>query len=391
MTHANWNYPTAISVGEGCLASLAEHCKRLNMSSPLLVTDPFLADLDMVSKAISDCQSSGVAVGAFADIQGNPTDANVNLGIDAFNAGKHDGIIAFGGGSSLDAAKTIALCANQSLPLWSFEDVGDNWTQADESKIVPVIAIPTTAGTGSEVGRASVITHSQTHVKKIIFHPKMMPVQVLLDPNVTVGLPSHITAATGMDALSHSLEAYCAPGYHPMADGIALESIKLVKHYLYRAYLDGSDIEARTQLLVASSMGATAFQKGLGAMHALAHTLGGLYDKHHGLLNAILMPYVLEANRKEIEEKMLVLARSLSLQSPSFEAVIEWVLGMRNTLNIPHTLAEIGLNGNDAKRIGEIAVLDAAAGTNPIQFSAEEYSNLFSYALTGKPMNPSTS
>ncbi|GLQ73586.1 iron-containing alcohol dehydrogenase [Vibrio penaeicida] len=391
MTHANWNYPTAISVGEGCLDSLAEHCKRLNMSSPLLVTDPFLADLDIVRNAISNCQSHGVSVGLFADIQGNPTDSNVNRGIEAFNNGKHDGIVAFGGGSSLDAAKAIALCTKQSLPLWCFEDVGDNWMQADESKIVPVIAIPTTAGTGSEVGRASVITDSQTHVKKIIFHPKMMPVQVLLDPNVTVGLPNHITAATGMDALSHSIEAYCAPGYHPMADGIAVESIKLVKHYLYRAYLDGTDIEARTQLLVASSMGATAFQKGLGAMHALAHTLGGLYDKHHGLLNAILMPYVLEANRDKIEDKMLVLARSLSLQSPSFDAVLEWVLGMRKTLNIPHTLAEIGLDGSDAKRIGELAVLDAAAGGNPILFNAEEYSNLFMHALTGQPMNQPTS
>ncbi|CCO44799.1 putative Alcohol dehydrogenase, class IV [Vibrio nigripulchritudo SOn1] len=384
MTIANWNYPTAISVGKDVLKSLPDHCKRLNIQSPLLVTDPFLADMDIVINAIKNCEEKGLAIAVFADVQGNPTDTNVNLGIDAFNAGHHDGIIAFGGGSSLDAAKAIALCANQSLTLWSFEDVGDNWAQADESKIVPVIAIPTTAGTGSEVGRASVITDSDSHIKKIIFHPKMMPVQVLLDPMVTVGLPAHITAATGMDALSHSLEAYCAPGYHPMADGIAIESINLVKHFLYRAYLDGDDIDARTQLLVASSMGATAFQKGLGAMHALAHTLGGLYDKHHGLLNAILMPYVLEANRSEIEDKMVVLARALSLQSPGFDAVNNWILSMRKTLAIPHTLAEIGITGDEVEKVGQLAVQDAAAGGNPILFTAEEYSQLFVHALTGQ-------
>ncbi|WP_367986624.1 iron-containing alcohol dehydrogenase [Vibrio sp. NTOU-M3] len=384
MTFTNWNYPTSISVGEGVLDALPEHCKRLNMHAPLLVTDPFLAGLDIVTNLVTQCQQQDIKIQVFSDIQGNPTDTNINHGIDAYNANAHDGIIAFGGGSSLDAAKAIALCACQTLPLWNFEDVGDNWAQADESKIVPVIAIPTTAGTGSEVGRASVITDATTHVKKIIFHPKMMPVQVLLDPLVTIGLPAHITAATGMDALSHSLEAYCAPSYHPMADGIAIESMKLIKHFLYPAFLDGNDINARTQLLVASSMGATAFQKGLGAMHALAHTLGGLYDKHHGLLNAILMPYVLEANRSEIEDKMVVLARALSLQSPGFEAVHQWVLSMREILDIPHTLTEIGINADEAKKVGELAVLDAAAGGNPIPFTAEEYTQLFMYALTGQ-------
>ncbi|MCG9552902.1 iron-containing alcohol dehydrogenase [Vibrio sp. Isolate32] len=387
MTISNWNYPTSISVGEGALNLLAKHCLRLNMKSPMLVTDPFLAQLDIVENTVNDCAKQGVEITVFSDVQGNPTDDNVNNGIAAYNAQNHDGIIAYGGGSSLDAAKAIALCAKQSLPLWSFEDIGDNWTHADENTIVAVIAIPTTAGTGSEVGRASVITDSQNHTKKIIFHPKMLPVQVLLDPLTTIDLPAHITAATGMDALSHSLEAFCALGYHPMADGIAIESIQLVKRNLYRAYVDGHDVDARTQLLVASCMGATAFQKGLGAMHALAHTLGGLYDKHHGLLNAILMPYVLQANRSEIDSKMVTLARALSLPSPGFEAVHKWVIELREILAIPHTLAEIGISDKDAIKIGELAVNDAASSGNPIPFNAQQYTLLFLHALTGKNTN----
>ncbi|MGR5237989.1 iron-containing alcohol dehydrogenase [Vibrio alfacsensis] len=383
MTLTHWNYPTSISVGEGALATLADHCQRLHIQTPLLVTDPFLADLDIVKSAVACCAERGIDITIFSDVQGNPTDENVSNGIDAYNAKNHDGIIAYGGGSSLDAAKAIALCAKQTLPLWRFEDIGDNWTKADDSQIAPVIAIPTTAGTGSEVGRASVITDSYNHTKKIIFHPKMMPVQVLLDPLTTVDLPSHITAATGMDALSHSLEAFCAPSYHPMADGIALESMHLIKRYLYKAYIDGHDIDARTQLLVASCMGATAFQKGLGAMHALAHTLGGLYDKHHGLLNAILMPYVLQANRTQIEDKMITLAQRLSLPSPGFDAVYDWVIGLREALGIPHALAEIGIGQEDAVKIGELAVNDAAAGCNPIHFNAAQYTQLFLHAQTG--------
>ncbi|MGR5299735.1 iron-containing alcohol dehydrogenase [Vibrio alfacsensis] len=383
MTLTHWNYPTSISVGEGALATLADHCRRLHIQTPLLVTDPFLADLDIVKSTVACCAERGIDITIFSGVQGNPTDENVSNGIDAYNAKNHDGIIAYGGGSSLDAAKAIALCAKQTLPLWSFEDIGDNWTKADDRQIAPVIAIPTTAGTGSEVGRASVITDSYNHTKKIIFHPKMMPVQVLLDPLTTVDLPSHITAATGMDALSHSLEAFCAPSYHPMADGIALESMHLIKRYLYKAYIDGHDIDARTQLLVASCMGATAFQKGLGAMHALAHTLGGLYDKHHGLLNAILMPYVLQANRTQIEDKMLTLAQRLSLPSPGFDAVYDWVIDLRKTLGIPHTLAEIGIGQEDAVKIGELAFNDAAAGCNPIHFNSAQYTQLFLQAQTG--------
>ncbi|GAB6260963.1 iron-containing alcohol dehydrogenase [Photobacterium sp. CCB-ST2H9] len=380
----NWNYPTPMTVGEGCLYQIAQACHGAGIRKALLVTDPGLAELPMVSETVALCREAGIACEVFSRIQGNPTGENVEDGLSVYRQGGFDGVIAFGGGSSLDAAKAIALMAGQSLPLWAFEDVGDNWLQANAAAIAPVIAIPTTAGTGSEVGRASVITDTANHVKKIIFHPKMLPVRVLLDPKVTVGLPPHITAATGMDALSHNLEAFCAPGYHPMAEGIALEGIRLIKTYLPQAVANGEDIEARTQMLVASSMGATAFQRGLGGMHAIAHTLGALYDKHHGLLNAILMPYVLAANRHAIEDRITDLARYLDLPEPGFDAFLHWVLDFRAELKIPQTLAEIDITIEEAQRVGEMAVQDPSAGGNPVAFSAEEYSQIFVDAVTGR-------
>lgn len=380
----NWNYPTAMSVGENSLSQIGQACQQAGITKALLVTDPGLAELPMVATTVSLCREAGVGCEIFSRVQGNPTGENVEDGLQVYRQGDFDGVIAFGGGSSLDAAKAIALMAGQSLPLWAFEDVGDNWLQADEAGIAPVIAIPTTAGTGSEVGRASVITDTQNHVKKIIFHPKMLPVKVLLDPQVTTGLPPHITAATGMDALSHNLEAFCATSYHPMAEGIALEGIRLIKDYLPVAVTQGDNLEARTQMLVASSMGATAFQRGLGGMHAIAHTLGALYDKHHGLLNAILMPYVLEANRSVIEDKITNLARYLNLDNPGFDAFMTWILNLRAELNIPHTLAEIDITIEEAQRVGEMAVADPSAGGNPIQFSAAEYSRIFTDAVMGR-------
>ena len=307
--HANWNYPTNIRLGSGRLKELAEACQQLGMNKPLLITDPGLAALPMVEDALAICRGAGLACGLFSDVQGNPTGSNVANGVAAFNAGDHDGVIAFGGGSAVDAAKAVALMVGQDRPMWDFEDVGDNWKLVNEARIVPTVAIPTTAGTGSEVGRASVIVDEDRQVKKIIFHPKMLPAIVILDPQLTIGLPAHLTAATGMDALSHNLEAFCSPFYHPMAAGIAMEAIRLVQQYLPRAVADGHDIEARSQMLVAASMGAAAFQKGLGGMHALAHPLGALYGAHHGLLNAILMPYVLKANRPVIEMRIQRLAR----------------------------------------------------------------------------------
>jgi len=382
--HANWNYPTSIRVGSGRIRELADVCKLLGLQAPLLVTDPGLAALPMVDEAASACRDADVRCGLFSNIQGNPTGTNVEDGVAAFRAGDHDGVIAFGGGSALDAAKAVALMVGQDRPLWDFEDVGDNWTRVNEAGVVPIVAIPTTAGTGSEVGRASVIVDETRHVKKIIFHPKMLPSIVILDPELTIGLPPHLTAATGMDALSHNLEAFCSPFYHPMAEGIAIEGIRLVQRYLPRAVADGSDIEARTQLLVAASMGATAFQKGLGGMHALAHPLGALYDAHHGLLNAILMPYVLEANRPVIEDRIEPLARYLDIPDPNFYGFLHWVLELREQLSIPHSLAAIDIDASDAEKVGRMAVEDPSAGGNPINFSAEEYREIFRAAVQGK-------
>lgn len=311
LLNANWNYPTSIKVGAGRVRELPEACNALGFISPLLVTDMNLATLPIIETIMTHCRNGGLSIHLFAAIKANPTEENVMEGVDAFRKGKHDGIIAFGGGSALDAGKAIALMVGQQGSLWDFEDMGDNWRRANSKGIAGIIAIPTTAGTGSEVGRASVITDPQQKCKKIIFHPKMMPTTVILDPELIVDLPPHITAATGMDALSHCLEAYSAPGYHPMAEGIALEGIRLIKEHLPRVYQKGNDLVSRTQMLVASLMGATAFQRGLGAMHALAHPLGALYDAHHGRLNAILMPYVLQANQSIIESRIKRLANYL--------------------------------------------------------------------------------
>ena len=381
--NANWNYPTAIRVGANRLSELGECCRDLGMRSPLLVTDPGLAVLPMVGQARDACTDAGLRCDVFSEIQPNPTGTNVDAGVIAFNQGGHDGVIALGGGSALDAGKAIALMARQSVSLWDLEDVGDNWTRADASLIAPIVAVPTTAGTGSEVGRASVILDEVREVKKIIFHPLMVPKIVILDPVVTVGLPAVLTGATGMDALSHSLEAWCSPVYHPMAEGIAIEGIRLVREFLPQAMADGSDLEARTQMLVASTMGATAFQRGLGAMHALAHPLGALYNAHHGTLNAVLMPYVLQANRLVIEERITRLARAIGIANPGFDTFLDWILQLRETLQIASDLTALGIDDSEAARIGEMAKADPSSGTNPLPFSASEYQALFLRALKG--------
>lgn len=380
---ANWNYPTAVKVGAGRVRELSQWCKSLGMRKPLLITDPGLASLPLIDDVLQQCRADGLESGLFHQIKGNPTGKNVEDGVAAYKAGGHDGVIAFGGGSALDAAKAVALMVGQDRPLWDFEDVGDNYLRVSVAGMAPVVAVPTTAGTGSEVGRASVITDDGAHVKRIIFHARMLPAVVILDPELTVGLPAKLTAATGMDALSHNLEAYCSPFYHPMAAGIAVEGIRLIKQFLPRAVRDGHDIEARLQMLVASSMGATAFQRGLGGMHALAHPLGALYDAHHGLLNAILMPYVLKANESVIAERIELLARYLELASPSFGTFLDWVLSMRDTLEIPHTLQEIGIDASQSAKVGAMAVADGSSGTNPIQFTADEYSQIFVAAVNG--------
>ena len=380
---ANWNYPTNIRVGAGRIQELPDACRHLGMRAPLLITDPGLAALPMTDAVLARCRDSGLECGLFSEVHGNPTGTDVEKGVAVFREGAHDGVIAFGGGSALDAAKAVALMVGQKRPIWDFEDVGDNWTRVNEAGVVSVVAVPTTAGTGSEVGRASVIVDEDQQLKKIIFHPRMLPEIVFLDPQLTVGLPPPLTAATGMDALSHSLEALCAPYYHPMAAGIAMEGIRLVQQYLPRAVADGSDIEARSQMLVAASMGATAFQKGLGGMHALAHPLGAMYNAHHGLLNAILMPYVLKQNQPAIEQRIEQLSRYLNLPGYEFDDFLNWVLQLREQVGIPHSLAEIDIVASEAEKIGAMAVQDPSASGNPVQLSDKEYSALFIRAVQG--------
>jgi alcohol dehydrogenase class IV len=384
LPHANWNYPTAIKAGPGRVHELPALCAGLGMARPLLVTDPALAALPMVGRAVAACREAKLQCGVFHGIKGNPTGGNVQAGVAAFRDGGHDGVIAFGGGSALDAGKAIALMAGQDRPLWDFEDVGDNYLRVKVAGMAPVVAVPTTAGTGSEVGRASVITDEDARVKRIIFHARMLPAVVVLDPELTVGLPPEVTAATGMDALSHCLEAYCSPQYHPMAEGIALQGMRLVHDYLPRAVEDGSDLEARYHMLVASCMGATAFQRGLGAMHALAHPLGALYDAHHGLLNAILMPYVVRANQAVLQAPLAALGRHLQLQSPSAQGVLAWILALRARLGIPNTLAEIGIDDSQALKVGAMAQADPSSDTNPVSLDAAQYAALFRDAVHGR-------
>ncbi len=379
----NWNYPTAVRFGAGRIAELPAACRELGVTRPLLVTDPGLADLPMVKDAVANCRSAGLEAGLFSAIKGNPTGANVDAGVAAYRAGDHDGVVAFGGGSGLDAGKAIAFMSGQTRPIWDFEDVGDNWTRADPAGIAPIIAVPTTAGTGSEVGRASVITDDEHHVKKIIFHPRILPQIVIADPELTLGLPAKLTAATGMDALSHNLEAFCAPGYHPMARGIAVEGMRLIHDWLARAVEDGGNLEARGHMLVASSMGAAAFQRGLGAMHALSHPLGALYDAHHGTLNAVVMPYVLLANRAVIEDDIAYAAGCIGLDRAAFPAFLDWVLALRERIGIPSDLRPLGIDAKQADLVGRMAVEDPSASTNPIPFSAEQYTALFRRAVAG--------
>ena len=380
----NWSYPTKIRFGVGRIAELPAACKELGFKRPLFVTDPGLANLPMVQNAIASLKAAGLATALYSDIRSNPVAKNVEDGIKVFRDGKHDGVIAFGGGSALDAAKTIAFMAGQKRPMWDFEDIGDNYLRADIAGIVPSIAIPTTSGTGSEVGRASVVTNEETHTKKIIFHPLMLPSIVIEDPELTVGLPPKITAATGMDALAHCLEAYCAPGYHPMADGIAIEGVRLVKNWLPVAVKDGKNLAARANMMVAASMGATAFQKGLGAIHSLSHPVGAIYDTHHGLTNAVVMPYVLEFNRQAIEEKMTRLAAYIGLPNPGFKSVMDWVLALRKEIGIPHTLKDIGVGMEKLDLLSEMAAVDPTVGTNPIPIGVPELKKMFVASIEGR-------
>jgi len=380
----NWNYPTSIWMGCGRINELADACKNLAMKRPLLVTDKALARLPMIAAAQRTLQQAGIACALFDDVKPNPNGENISHGVDQYRGNGHDGVIAFGGGSALDAGKAIALMVGQTREIWDFEDVGDNWKRVNVAGIAPVVAVPTTAGTGSEVGRASLIVDEAQHAKKIIFHPKMLPALVIADPELCYGLPPALTAATGMDALSHSLEAYCSPGYHPMADGIALEAMAMIKTNLPLACSQPQNANARSHMLVASSMGATAFQKGLGAMHALAHPLGAVYDAHHGLLNAVLMPYVLWRNRDALQDKMRKLARCLDLPGRDFDAVMQFILELRKSIAIEPTLRAIGIGDERVAELAAMAKQDPSDGGNPVELSVDDYAELLQCAIDGK-------
>lgn len=386
LTHlnANWNYPTAIRFGIGRISELPDACFTLGMRRPLLVTDPGLATLPMIGAARTQCRAAGLECEVFSRIKSNPNESNVNAGVEFYRGAGHDGVIAFGGGSALDAGKAIALMAGQTRPLFDFEDRADWWTRVDEATMAPVIAIPTTSGTGSEVGRASVITDESTQTKKIIFHPRMLPAIVIADPALTAGLPAHLTAAVGMDALAHNLEALCSPVHHPMAQGIALEGIRLIHHWLEHACTDGNDLEARAHMQVASTMGATAFQKGLGAMHSLSHPCGSVLDIHHGLSNAVVMPYVLEFNRRAIDEKMQLLARFVNLPVGGYDGVLAWVVALRQRIGIPHTLNEIGVVAEHVSTLAPMAEQDPSAATNPITLTTDNCAELYMRCIEGR-------
>ncbi|MBV1810003.1 iron-containing alcohol dehydrogenase [Pseudomonas viridiflava] len=384
MYNNDWHYPTSIRAGAGRAAELADACRVTGIKRPLLITDRFLGSTDMIRSAVEDCRQQLGHCGLFDRVKGNPTGTNVADGLEAYKAGDHDGVIAFGGGSALDAAKAVALMSGQTRPLWDFEDIGQNHLRANPLGIAPVIALPTTAGTGSEVGRASVITDEQAQVKRTILHIRMMPRIAILDANLTLDLPTHLTAATGADALTHCMESWCSPVWHPMAEAVSVKGMQMIKAYLPRVVADGQDLEARQQMLVASSLGAAAFQRGLGGVHAIAQSLGALYDQHHGLLNAILLPYVLEANRSALLQQMDDLAVYLRLPTPGFSGVMDWVLSLREQIGIPHTLADIGIHDQDAELVGQMAFADGCSHTNPIRHSAEAYAGVFRRAVRGQ-------
>ena len=380
MMSMNWNYPTTIWFGDQRINEIQKACESLNIQKPLIVTDPGILKTDIIEKINS---SLNTKANIFSDVQSNPTGNNVELGVSYFNSNAHDGVIAVGGGSGMDVGKGIAFMAGQDRPLWDFEDVGDYWTRANSEAIQPIIAVPTTAGTGSETGRAGVYTNEETKEKKIIFHPKMLPSIVILDPELTVPLPKSLTAFTGMDALAHCLESYCSNFFHPFSQGIALEGMFIVKNNLINAYHDGSNLDARGSMLAASSMGSIAFQKGLGAIHSLSHPVGAMYNTHHGLTNAVFMPYVLRRNKKVIEEKIISLSRYLNLEDQTFEGFMNWILYLRKELSIPHTLKELIQDDSKFEEMSKMAKNDPSTGGNPIPLEIKDFYNLYKDSFSG--------
>ena len=380
----NWNYPTTMWVGEKRVKDLQLACKNLNIKKPLFVTDKDLISLPFVKEIISDLNNHFKELITFSDFGGNPIGENVDEGAKIYKKNKCDGVIAFGGGSGLDVGKAIAFMSAQTRPIWDFEDIGDYWKRANENNISPIIAVPTTAGTGSETGRASAIINKKTGIKKIIFHPKFLPSIVILDPCLTIDLSPRLTAATGMDALAHNLEAFCAPGFHPMADGISIEGMKLIRNSLLKAFSDGKDLNARADLLAAASMGSTAFQKGLGAIHSLSHPVNAQFNIHHGLSNAIFMPYVLTFNKDTVEQRIISICDYLNIQK-NFESFLNWILELRKDLNIPHKLSDvIDQNKINIDKLSQMALDDPSTASNPKKLSLEDMKTLYKHSISGK-------
>ncbi len=380
MQNMNWNYPTNVWFGVDRSKEIQKACNTLGIKKPLIVTDPGLLQTSIIDE-INSSLSSNTQI--YSDVQGNPTGSNVTNGVKVFLEGNHDGVIAIGGGSGMDAGKGIAFLAHQSKPLWDFEDIGDWWTRADSSVIKPIIAIPTTAGTGSEVGRAAVFLNEENHKKKIIFHPKMLPQIAILDPSLTLNLPKSITAGTGMDALAHCIEAYSSPFYHPMAEGTALEGLRLVKENIQEVYHNGNNVEARSHMLVASMMGAAAFQKGLGAIHSITHPVNSLYKTHHGTTNGTVMPFVLNYNRSVIEDKFIRLANFLDIKN-GFEGIVDWIIELKKEMEIPETLKDMGINEGDEIKLAPLAQEDPSTGANPLEMTVERFQELILNCISGK-------
>ena len=383
MTNYNWNYPTTVWVGKDRAKDLEKACVEIKTLKPLLVTDKDLINLEFIKDLVNDLEKK-LKLSTFSNFSGNPTGENVDEGVEVFKKNSCDSVVAIGGGSALDVGKAIAFMSGQSRPIWDFEDIGDYWKRAEEKNISPIIAIPTTAGTGSETGRASAIINSKTGIKKIIFHPKFLPSIVILDPVLTKELSPRLTGATGMDALAHNLEAFCAPGFHPMADGIAIEGMKLIKKSLLKAVKNGSDLDARSDLLAAASMGSTAFQKGLGAIHSLSHPLNAQFNLHHGLSNAIFMPYVLSFNKENIEERIISICDYLNLNK-SFDAFLEWILELRKELNIPHKLSDvIETNKMNLNDLAKMALDDPSTSSNPKKLSINDMKVMYEHSISGE-------
>ena len=372
---ANWSYPTAIRFGAGRISELPQACQAAGIKRPLIVTDRGLAQMPITQKTLDILDAAGLGRALFGDVDPNPNEKNLAAGVAAFKAGGHDGVIAFGGGSGLDLGKLVAFMAGQSRPVWDFEDIGDWWTRADADAIFPNIAVPTTAGTGSEVGRAGVLTNSQTQEKKIIFHPKILPSVVIADPELTVGMPAFITAGTGLDAFAHCVEAFSSPHYHPMSQGIAVEGMKLVIDNLPRAYDTPNDMTARANMMSAAMMGATAFQKGLGAIHALSHPIGAMYHTHHGTTNAVCMPAVLQLNADKIHDRFDQVSGYLGITG-GFDGFCRFVGDLNARLNIPRRLSGLGVENPDIDRLVAGALADPSCGGNPVELTDDNIRTL---------------